>query len=412
MAEATGKLQPGKPEGSSKATGIGALFRKLGVAVIGAAALAGCQTIVPRTQQAPVDRPAPVRQAPVQQPRVDAGIPQDVARQRVALLVPLTGANGGVGQSLANATQLAVLDTRNDRIRITNYDTNLGAAAAARRAIADGNRLILGPLLADDVRAVAPIARAAGIPLISFSNDVSVAGNGTYLLGYAPAQSISRVVDFATGRGMKTFAGLVPNGLYGERASTALLRSVESAGGQVVTLQTYDRAPGAIGAAITRMAKNSPYDAVLIADSSGTAGVAVPIIRRNGGGSAQVLGTDLWNADGGSSSPSALSGAWFASVSDGLYRQYAVKYRSRFGAAPYRLSSLGYDAVLLTVRIMRDWPVGATFPEERLSDRGGFAGLDGAFRFNRDGIAERALEVKEVRAGGSIAVSPAPTGFR
>lgn len=409
MAEATAKLQPGKPSG---AWGIAPIVRKLAVAIVGAAALAGCQTVVPRTQQAPVDRPAPVRQAPVQQPRVDAGIPQDVARQRVALLVPLTGSNAGVGQSLANATQLAVLDTRNDRIRITTYDTNLGAATAARRAIADGNKLILGPLLADDVRAVAPIARAAAVPLISFSNDVSVAGDGTYLIGYSPAQSIARVVEFASGRGMKTFAGLVPNGLYGERASTALLRSVEGVGGQVVTLQTYDRAPGSISAAITRMAKNSPYDAVLIADSSGTAGVAVPIIRRNGGGSTQVLGTDLWNADSGTSGVAALSGAWFASVSDGLYRQYAVKYRARFNAAPYRLSSLGYDAVLLTVRIMRDWPIGAPFPEDRLSDRGGFAGLDGAFRFNRDGIAERALEVKEVRSGGTTAVSPAPTGFR
>ena len=42
-----------------------------------------------------------------------------------------------------------------------NYDTATGAAAAAQRAIAEGAQLILGPLLADDVRAVAPIARAA-----------------------------------------------------------------------------------------------------------------------------------------------------------------------------------------------------------------------------------------------------------
>ena len=79
--------------------------------------------------------------------------------------------------------------------------------------------------------------------------------------------------------------------------------------------------------------------------------------------------------------------------------------------APYRLSSLGYDAVLLTVRIMRDWAIGAPFPEERLDDRGGFAGIDGAFRFGRDGVAERALEVQEIRSGSTITVSPAPGGF-
>lgn len=400
MAEAAGKPQR-----------LVALFSRWAVALFGAAALAGCQTVVPRGPAEPLDRPAPVRQAPVQAPRVDAGIPQDTLRQRVALLVPLTGANAGVGQSIANATQLAVLDTKSDRIRITSYDTNQGAANAAQRALADGNRLILGPLLSEDVRTVAPIARRAGVPLISFSNDASVAGNGTYVLGYAPAQSIERIVDYARGRGIAEFAALVPNGLYGDRASTALLRAVEDAGGQVVSLQTYDRAAGSLSAAITRMARNSPYRAVLIADSGATAAVAVPIIRKNGGQAAQILGTDLWNSDSAVASAPALNGAWFASVSDGLYRQYAAKYRARFGTAPYRLSSLGYDAVLLTVRIMREWPIGTPFPQDRLGDRGGFAGIDGAFRFSAEGVAERALEVQEIRSGTIAVISPAPTGF-
>ena len=101
----------------------------------------------------------------------------------------------------------------------------------------------------------------------------------------------------------------------------------------------------------------------------------------------------------------------FASLSDNLYRQYAEKYRARFGYAPYRLSSLGYDSVLLTVRIARDWPIGSPFPEERLRDPGGFSGIDGAFRFGRDSVAERALEVQEIRGGTTVVVSPAPTGF-
>ena len=41
----------------------------------------------------------------------------------------------------------------------------------------------------------------------------------------------------------------------------------------------------------------------------------------------------------------------------------------------------------------------------------GFAGVDGAFRFGRDGLAERALEVREVGASGTTVVSPAPRGF-
>ena len=341
-------------------------------------------------------------------PEVVQGLPQDVARNRVALLVPLSGGNAGVGKSLANATQLALLDTRNQQVRITNYDTAPGAAQAARRAIADGAQLILGPLLADDVRAVAPIARAAGVPVLSFSNDVSVAGNGAYLLGYAPAQAIERVVAYASGKGISNFGGLVPNALYGSRASTAFLRAVEDAGGRVVSLQTYDR--GAVGAAVQRMAKDAPFGAVLIADSAPAAAAAVPLLRR-ASPSTQVLGTELWNSDNNIAATSALNGAWFASVPDNLYRQYARNYRARFGAAPYRLSSLGYDSVLLVVRIARDWRAGTPFPEGRLRDSDGFAGIDGAFRFGRDGVAERALEVKEIRGGATVTVSAAPTGF-
>ena len=397
MAEAHRTAQPRRLIGRLMAIGLGL-------------ALSACQTVVPRGPAPAPQRPTANAPAP-SQPRVDAGIPQDTERQRVALLVPLTGPNAAVGQSLANATQLAILDTKTDRVRVTTYDTNRGAAVATQQALADGNRLILGPLLAEDVRIAAPLAKRAGVPIIAFSNDVSVAGDGVYLLGYAPQQSIERVVRYAASKGIKEFAGLVPNGLYGERAATALLRSVEATGGQVLALQTYDRAAGSLSGAVARLARNSPYRAVLIADSGATGALAVPLIRKNGGQGAQVLGTDLWNTETSIAANPALAGAWYASVSNTLYRQYAQKYRARFGTAPFRLSSLAYDGVLLTVRIARDWRVGAPFPVAALADKGGFAGLDGAFRFGADGVAERALEVQEIRAGASTTVSPAPGGF-
>ena len=380
------------------------------VAILGAGLLGACSTLVPK---GPVDAPqqrAPVRAAPAADLGVESGIPHDAQRNRVALLVPLSGANAGVGRSIANGTMLAVLDTGTDKVRITNYDTATGAAGAARRAIDEGAQLILGPLLAEDARAVAPIAKAANVPVLTFSNDTGVAGNGVYVLGYAPAQSIDRVVDYARSRGVTAFAGLVPNGLYGERASTAFLRSVEGAGGQVVSLQTYARAAGAITTAAARLNAKAPYGAVLVADGGATAASAAPSVRRASPG-VHILGTELWNSETGIGARTGLEGAWFASVADVLYRQYSTKYRARFAAGPYRLSSLGYDAVLLTVRIARDWPVGRPFPEARLRDADGFSGIDGAFRFGRDSVAERALEVQEIRGGTTVTVSPAPSGF-
>jgi ABC-type branched-subunit amino acid transport system substrate-binding protein len=316
-----------------------------------------------------------------------------------------------VGQSIANATTLALLDTKADKVRITTYDTAMGAAAAANKALAEGNRLILGPLLAEDARIVGPIASRANVPVISFSNDTSAAGNGVYIMGYNPSQSIERVVEFARGKGLSKFAALVPRGVYGERAGNSLLRAVEGARGTVVSMQTFDRSAASMAAAVKKLQASSSYDALLIADSGRVALQIAPIVRKNGGAGARLLGTELWNTDNALAKSPVLRGAWFASVSDGLYGQLAGKYRARYGGTPFRLSALGYDAVLLTVRIARDWKPGTPFPEARLRDPGGFSGIDGAFRFGRSGVAERALEVSEVGSGAFTVVAAAPRAF-
>jgi outer membrane PBP1 activator LpoA protein len=192
----------------------------LHAALLGAMLLAACASVVPRTQAPPPPPPQTT------EPGLDKGLPVDTARHRVALLVPMTGPNAGVGRSIANATTMALLDTKTERLRITTYDTGRGTAAAAQRALAEGNKLILGPLTADEVKQAAPVARAANVPIISYSNDVSVAGNGVYLLGYMPEQSIDRVVSYARSRGLSNFAALVPKGVYGERAGSAFLSRV------------------------------------------------------------------------------------------------------------------------------------------------------------------------------------------
>ena len=88
-----------------------------------------------------------------------------------------------------------------------------------------------------------------------------------------------------------------------------------------------------------------------------------------------------------------------------------MRYRTKHGTNPSRLASLGYDAVLLASSLAARWPLGQPFPRAALLARDGFAGIDGAFRFGRDGVAERALEVQELRDGTAVTVSPAPTGF-
>lgn len=330
---------------------------------------------------------------------------------RVALLLPVTGPDAEVGQSIANATALALADTKVTNIRMVTYDTGLGVAAATQRAIADGNKVILGPLRGDNVIEVAEIARPAGVPIISFSNDVGVAGQNVFLLGHLPNQSIERVVLYAKSKGMNRFAGVVASNVYGQRAQSNLTTAVRAAGGVLVGIQETNGTAASADAAARRLAQLGNIDAVLIADNGRAAITTVPALRRSGLRTAKILGTDLWNIDGTLAGSAPLYGAWFASVSDTLYTQYATKYRARFGKAPLRLSSLGYDSVLLVARVARDWRPGTRFPIGHLTDPQGFIGVDGAFRFNPNGMTDRMLEVQEIQAGKFVTVSPAPAQF-
>ncbi|HEV2747504.1 MAG TPA: penicillin-binding protein activator [Allosphingosinicella sp.] len=378
----------------------------LGLAAAGLGLLvAGCQMIPSERPRPPIEiEPEPI---PAPAPRPEPA----EERNQVAVLVPLTGQNAGVGQSIANAANLALLDTGGKEIRITVYDTAGGAQAAAARALAEGNGLILGPLLAQDVRAVAPVARQAGVPVIAFSNDVSVAGNGVYLMGFSPIHSIERVVRYARTQNVERFAGLAPDGDYGRRSSQALIAAVERSGGRVVAMQTYSGTPQSLRSAVTRLNGQSGYDAVLIADTGRAAAGAAPLIRSGPSPEAKILGTEIWKTEANLGANPALRGAWFASVPDTMFNQLRTRYRARYGRTPYRLASLGYDGILLAVRIGRDWRFARPFPERELRSDEGFAGVDGAFRFGRDGVAERSLEVLQVGAGGATIVSPAPRGF-
>ncbi len=367
--------------------------------------LASC-TAVPKGKPGPV---AP--SAPVVKPD-DDGLPNDKARHRVALLVPLSGANAAVGQSIANAATMALIDTGNKSIRITTYDTATGAAAAAQRALTEGNRLFLGPLLSEDAVAVAPAARKAGVPVISYSNDATAAGDGVYVMGFSPAQSIDRVVRYAKGRGVHRFAALVPVGVYGRNASTAIIRSVEGAGANLVAMKTYERTPKSQERAVAELGRNQAYDAVLVGDTARHAIAVVPLIRKSSSPQARILGTELWAAEPASLGVAVLGGSWYASVSDTSYRKLAAAYRRQFGKSPFRLASLGYDSMLLVIKIARDWPIGERFPADHLRDEDGFVGVDGAFRFGANGIAQRALEVDEVSPAGSKTVSAAPASFK
>lgn len=394
---------------SNWTAGLAAPMRKVwarNLALAGATLLAAGCAVIPKTGT-PASPPVP---GPRPEPSATA-LPTDTDRHRIALLVPMSGDTGPVGQAIANATTMALLDTGSDSLRITTYDTSGGVGNAARQAIADGNKLILGPLNADAVPAVQAAARPANVPVIAFANDPAVAGPDVFVIGHLPEQSIRRAVAYARSRGATRFGALVPEGDYGARAYSALQNALADYGGALAGREGYARGNTSIVSAAGRLRTRGGYDTVLIADSARLGTEAAAELQRGQRNRSRIIGTELWSGEAALTRAPALNGALFAAVSDQRFGRFADSYAARFGARPYRVATLGYDAVLLTLRVARDWKVGSAFPRGELYDRGGFLGVDGAFRFGRNGVVERALEVREVKGNEVVAVDAAPTGF-
>lgn len=368
--------------------------------------LAGCQ-VIPKAPDVTTD---PVVADPEDTP-IDTALPTDDQRHRVALLVPLTGENGRVGQSIANATTMALLDTSASNLRITTYDTATDARAAAKQAIADGNKLILGPLLAENVALVLAEARPARVPIISYSNDESVASPDAFIMGHLPGQSIRRSVSYAKSKGAANVAAIVPDGEYGRRAERALTDALRENGLALAGIERFDRGNTSIVSATERLRQRGGFDTVLIADGSRLFIQSANVLRPSGRGTAQLIGTELLSGESSITQASAMRGTWFSAVSDNRFKRFADSYNTRFGSQPFRIATLGYDSVLLALRVARDWKVGTSFPTGKLYADDGFLGLDGAFRFKANGVVERAMEVREVRAGEVVVVDQAPAKF-
>ena len=379
-------------------------FDRRAMVTVGLAALLGACSVIPKGAErpGPVDTPTP---EPTQ------SLPSDETRHRIALLVPMSGRNGAVGQSIANATTMALLDTNADNLRITTYDTAKGPEAATRQAIAEGNKLILGPLLGSNIASVTAPARAADVPVISFSNDTGAAGPDVFIMGHVPEQSIARTIQYARTQGSQNFAIIAPDGEYGARAEQAARSAVAAYGGNLVWTERFARGNTSIVSAAERLKAHGGFDTVLIADGAHLAAQAARVLKSDGNGATQLLGTELWSGEGSVTRASALRGAWFSAVSDNRYKRFVDSYEARFGSQPYRIATLGYDAVLLTLRVARDWRVGRDFPDGALRNEDGFLGLDGAFRFHRNGLVERAFEVREVRDGSVVVIENAPARF-
>ncbi|BCP55841.1 penicillin-binding protein activator [Kaistia sp. 32K] len=339
---------------------------------------------------------------------------------RVALLVPssATGNAGVTAANLKNAADLALREFHGGaNLQILVKDdrgTPEGARAAATEAIAEGAELIIGPLFAPSVAAAASVARPAGVPVVAFSTDTSVAARNVYLLSFLPQSDVDRIIGYAAGRGKHSIAALLPDNGYGTVMQAALQKAATVNGARIVTIERYglDRvAMQQKAEAIAKVVQSGQVDAVFMPDAGDAAPFLAQILSAKGvrPGQVQFLGSGQWDDPRIAREPT-LKGGWYPAPDRAGFAAFANRYQGTFGATPVRTASLGYDATSLAAGLAARYG-DKRFATETLANPNGFIGVDGAFRFLPDGTNQRGLAVYELGGGAPVQIDPAPQTF-
>lgn len=394
-------------------------FRKLiGGAAIGLTALlAGC---VNSPNFSSVNSPFQPDLTQQQQPATVAGRTIGNGSVRVGLLLPYSGEGqsaASVATLFENSAVLALEDFQGADIQLLVKDTGgtaEGASQAAQAVISEGAELIIGPVFAPAVQGATAVARRSGVPLVAFSSDSNVAKPGTYLLSYLPVSDVNRIVSYTASQERNSYAALLPNNAYGAVAEAAFRQAVGRTGGRIISIERY--LPGSaedIRQKTMNMSRSiSQVDTLFIPEGSGVPPYVMQVMTEIGAslGEVKVIGSGQWNTPDILQSP-VMVGSWFPGPDNQSFERLSSRYMERFGSKPPRNASLAYDATILAAGLVRSAGPDR-FSDRVLTNRDGFLGIDGIFRFQQDGQNNRGLAVYAITGRPQAEViAPAPRTF-
>ncbi len=335
----------------------------------------------------------------------------------IAILLPLTGSLGEIGEAMKNGAELAIKDrgiagTFETRIYDTRSD-NAGAQAAASEALRDGAKLILGPLRGDAIALVSRIAARQRVNVVSFSNDITRATPNAYIMGITPEAVTKRVLEYSARRGQRRIAIVAPADTYGQAAADAANGLARFVGAEIALTETYpsdaqDR-PGRTAVAQSVGQRAATFDAIYLPDTA-EAGDMASLLYFYGVDPQRVsyLGVPVWDQQANQLiSEQALLGAIYASPAERGFGAFQASFKSAFGKDPHPLSSVAYDGVAMALELAARGS-GVPFTASELERPQGFSGVDGPFALRSDKRVERGMAIKRISSVGLELVEDAP----
>lgn len=339
----------------------------------------------------------------------------------VALLVPKSGGSGDavVSAALENAARLAIADLNGARIDLRVYDTGGNEAqttGVTNQAIADGAKIILGPLYGGNANAAGHAAAKAGVNVLAFTNNASLAGGNVFVLGQTFDDTARRLTSYAAKQGKRRIVTVSAENAAGELGRQAIASAAQANGASIVGNVVYSYSQqGVISAAqqVKAAVDSGSADAVFLTSNTNAAlPFFAQLLPENGVNPAvtQYLGLTRWDVPAQTLDLPGLQGGWFTLPDPARSAQFNSRYSSAYGTAPHPLAGLAYDGIAAIGALVQQGRNNA-LTGAALTQSGGFQGVQGVFRFRPNGVVERGLAVATIRDKQVVVIDPAPRAF-
>ena len=362
-----------------------------------------------------------------------SGIEEEILK--VGIMLPLTGKHYQIGKSLLNASQLALNKTQNKNIKF--YVRDVGSENNLTRSFYDllneKVNIILGPIFTENIMKIRPLMKNENIQIITFSNNSLVAQNNLYVFGLTLEDEVESILSYALKKGHKKFAAILPNNEYGKSIKNEIIKFHSKNPSELIrsimyetdspdfyeiakNISNYEQRKINLNLKIKELENQNTdksikelrrikkldtygdleFDSLFIGVENFQQLSMISSIlpyydvdpKR-----IQYLGNSIWNKNAVIKEP-GLNNSLFTSYNRESALDFEEEYIEYFNQDPHPIASLAYDAVGLIVNL-HNKKIPTT--PQILTNKQGFIGINGHFKFNTDGSIDRTPAIYQVK---------------
>jgi ABC-type branched-subunit amino acid transport system substrate-binding protein len=339
---------------------------------------------------------------------------------QVALLIPKSyEETASIATSLEQAAQMAIADLGGIRIDLRVFDTAGNpeqAALVARQAVQEGAKIILGPLLAENAKAVGAAVADSGVNVLSFSNNASIAGNNVFVLGPTFNNTANRLVSYAASQGRTKAVIVHPRTLEGELGKAALENAAQSTPLEIVAIEAFEFSQKGVIDSVARIKDSvleTQADTLFLTSNTARAlPLLVQLLPEAGINpqDVQYIGLSRWDIPRQILELPGVQNGWFTSPSRQVSASFKTRFTKGYGSPPHQLAGLAYDGLAAIGALVSTGQKNAV-TKTALTQASGFQGVSGVFRFLADGTNERALAIAKIERKKVVLIDAAPVSF-